>query len=88
MSDTTERFLTASELGDVLRVSAETVRHWTRDGLIPSLRLPGGRFVFDSQAVLKALRDGQDAKRERRRPDHTPGSGCSRRPVTERGSND
>ncbi len=50
------QFLNASEMGDLLGVRAANVRRWARLGQIPKLILPGGRFVFDPEAVIDVLR--------------------------------
>jgi len=50
------QFLNASEMGDLLGVRAANVRRWARLGQIPKLVLPGGRFVFDPEAVIATLR--------------------------------
>lgn len=44
-------FLTAAEVARVLRVDAATVRRWANDGLIKSIRLPGGTFRFPAEVV-------------------------------------
>lgn len=43
--------LTASEVAQALRVDAATVRRWANDGLIESIRLPGGTFRFPARVV-------------------------------------
>lgn len=52
---TTSRFVDAAEMGDRLAVRSSSVRRWARQGLIPALVLPNGRFVFDPNAVVAAL---------------------------------
>ena len=49
----------AYELAEILRVRAATVRRWAREGSIPKLVLPGGRFVFEPTAVMDALRSSE-----------------------------
>ena len=39
------RWIGAVELADYLCVSIATVRKWTRTGMVPCHRLPGGRSV-------------------------------------------
>jgi excisionase family DNA binding protein len=57
----TDRLLTARQVAELLNVSAETVLRWTRDGLLPAVRLPGtsrGRLRYrpvDVEAWLDAL---------------------------------
>lgn len=50
-----EHLLKPAELGDVLRVSRKAVCRWAREGQIPRIALPDGRFVFDLAAVLATL---------------------------------
>ena len=47
----------ATELGRILGYSSETVRAWARRGKIPKLVLPNGRFMFEPEAVIGAMRD-------------------------------
>jgi len=54
------RFVSAAELAERLGVKASAVRRWARRGDIPRLVLPNGRFVFDPDAVIVALRSNQD----------------------------
>ena len=55
----TPQFINAAEMGDILGVRPANVRRWARDGLIPKLVLPGGRFAFDPKAVIAALHKQQ-----------------------------
>lgn len=50
--------LTAPEVGRRLRVSAETVRTWARNGAIPSVRINPKVIRFDMEQVIVALRAG------------------------------
>lgn len=54
---TTDLF-TARELAKHLRVSTETVRSWSRRGLIPKLRLSPKVIRYDLESVLTALKGG------------------------------
>lgn len=64
MNEATE-LLTAQELAKRLRVSPETVRAWSRRGMIPALRLSPKVIRYNPEAVLAAL-------------DNTPAKGVSR----------
>lgn len=46
--------LTASEVGHLLNVSAETVRRWARENRLPSVVLPSGGIRF-RRAEIDAL---------------------------------
>jgi len=50
------KFINAGEIGDLLGVKAEHVRRWARQGKIPKLILPNGKFVFDPNAVIDELK--------------------------------
>jgi excisionase family DNA binding protein len=54
MEQATE-LVTARELAKRLRVSPETVRMWTRRGLIPVLRLSPKVIRYNAEAVVAAL---------------------------------
>ncbi|HVT88535.1 MAG TPA: helix-turn-helix domain-containing protein [Tepidisphaeraceae bacterium] len=47
-------YLTATELGERLKLSAATVRTLTKRGRIPCVRLSGKVIRFDPQAVADA----------------------------------
>lgn len=51
-----ERLLKAPELADELRVSVETIRAWTRDGLIPAIRIRPNVVRYSGQDVRAAIR--------------------------------
>jgi excisionase family DNA binding protein len=54
MKEATE-LLTAEELAKRLRVTTETIRLWTRRGLIPSLRPTPKVIRYNADAVMQAL---------------------------------
>lgn len=58
------RFLTAAELAARLRLRPDTIRLWTREGIIPAIRVTGKVVRYDEDEVERALRDRSD-KRER-----------------------
>lgn len=58
MSNTTE-LLTADELADRLRVRPNTIREWSRRGLIPKIQLSPKVIRYDHGAVLAALTEQQ-----------------------------
>ena len=49
-------FLTAEEVGRLTRLHPQTVRGWAREGLIPAVSLPGGRWRFRRDVVEAILR--------------------------------
>ena len=52
-------FLSPSEVGRWLAVSAQTVRTWIGQGLLPAARTPSGRFkvrMSDAERLLEGLR--------------------------------
>jgi excisionase family DNA binding protein len=50
-----EPLLTAEEVAALVRLDVETVRRWAREGLIPSIKLPGGRRRFRRDVVDAVL---------------------------------
>ena len=50
-----ERLLLASEVALLFQVSTRTVNEWTRRGLIPCIRTPGGRLRYQSAAIRRFL---------------------------------
>lgn len=48
--------LTADELADRLRVRPATIRQWTREGLIPALRVRAKTIRYDFGEVCEAMR--------------------------------
>ena len=53
--DFMNRLLTAKELAPELRVTADTVRRWYREGRIPAYRASGRPILFDRREVFAAL---------------------------------
>ncbi len=51
--------LTTRQVAELLQVTPETVRDWTRHGLIPVIPLRGPVRRYDRDAVLAALRSRQ-----------------------------
>lgn len=48
--------LTAEEIGERLRLTADTVLKWAREGTIPSIKLSPKVLRFDPSEVEAALR--------------------------------
>lgn len=48
--------LTASEVAERARVSAETVRRWVREGQLPAITLPSGTLRFRAEDIDALLR--------------------------------
>lgn len=60
------KYLTTTEVAELLRVPSETVRYWRHVGKGPSsFKIPGGRRVLyaaaDVEAFVEAARKGGDA---------------------------
>jgi len=49
------RFVDAAAMADMLDVKAKSVRIWAKQGKIPKIILPNGRFAFNPQAVFETL---------------------------------
>lgn len=43
--------LTTKEVAEACRVSVQTVARWARDGLIESVKLPGGTWRYRRESV-------------------------------------
>ena len=50
-----ERLLTTGEAAEVLGVSDETLRRWTKDGLVRHVKLPSGRTRYHRSDLLAVL---------------------------------
>lgn len=50
------KFVNAGMMAELLSVKTRQIRRWAREGKIPKLTLPGGRFVFDPKAVIEEMR--------------------------------
>jgi len=50
-NDTSNKYYTAEEVAEILKVTTESVRRWIRDGKLKSVKL-GGRYLRISQADL------------------------------------
>jgi len=49
--DTSNKYYTAEEVAEMLKVTTESVRRWIRDGKLKSVKL-SGKFIRISQADL------------------------------------
>ena len=49
MKDT--RFMTARQVAGLFEVSPSTVLRWAKDGRLPALVTPGGRFRFPRESI-------------------------------------
>ncbi len=66
--------LTAREVGERLGVSTETVLRWTRSGVLPGFRLPGGALRYEETDVADWLaRRATSTEPPARSGDHPPG---------------
>lgn len=52
--DNTNRYYTAEEVAEIMKVTTESVRRWIRDGKLKSVKL-SGKFIRISQADLDAF---------------------------------
>ena len=59
------RFLTAEELAGRLRLRPETIRLWTREGIIPAIHITGKVIRYDPVEVDRALRDRSENYRRK-----------------------
>lgn len=51
LMDTNNKYYTAEEVAEMLKVTTESVRRWIRDGKLKSVKL-SGKFIRISQADL------------------------------------
>ena len=58
----TTQLLTANELADLLRLRPDTIRLWTRESIIPAIRITGKVIRYDPVEVERALRDRSDRR--------------------------
>ena len=58
---TATEFLTAAELAGRLRVQTETIRRWTRDAIIPAIRVTRKVVRYDPVDVERALRERSES---------------------------
>ena len=65
MSQATTELLTAEELAQRVRVRPDTVRSWSRRGLIPRVQLSPKVIRYDLQSVIAAKR-AWDRDRDRK----------------------
>lgn len=56
MNSDYKKFVDAGAMGDLLGVKAKHIRIWARQSKIPKLVLPSGKFAFDPNAVIEALK--------------------------------
>lgn len=54
-----KRYIKSGDIGAMLKVRGAIIRRWAREGKIPSVKLPNGRFLFDPKAVQNALAQGK-----------------------------
>ena len=55
--------VTAEELAERLRVRPDTIQLWTREGLIPAIRVNAKVIRYDPDEVEQALRQRSDERR-------------------------
>lgn len=49
-------FLTVNEIADRLRLRPDTIRLWTREGILPAIHITGKVIRYDPEEVERALR--------------------------------
>lgn len=59
-----EQLLTADEVAERLRLRPETVKLWTREGLIPAIRITGKVIRYDFAQVEAALKRRSDQRKQ------------------------
>lgn len=57
-----DRLLSAKEVGEILGITAETVKRWARQGIIPSIRLNVRNVRFSSDAIQQWIVEQRDKK--------------------------
>ena len=57
MTNASNELVTAEELADRLRVRPSTIRMWSREGLIPVVRVGAKVVRFDYADVIQVLKD-------------------------------
>ena len=62
MMHSTTQLLTADELANLLRLRPDTIRLWTRESIIPAIRITGKVIRYDPVEVERALRDRSDER--------------------------
>lgn len=55
-------FLSRVEVSRLFGVSVSTVTRWARQGLLKTLRTPGGHYRFPAKETRRAARSGNSAK--------------------------
>ena len=55
-----DHLLTAEKLAQHLSIRPDTIRVWTRDGIIPSIRITGKVIRYDLRDVERAIRQPHD----------------------------
>ena len=58
----TTQLLTANELANLLRLRPDTIRLWTREKIIPAIRITGKVIRYDPVEVERALRERSDER--------------------------
>jgi predicted site-specific integrase-resolvase len=58
------RYLSLSDVADLLRLPMRRIARWVRQGTIPAIVLPDGELVFDADEIAAWI----DARREGVRP--------------------
>lgn len=56
-----DHLLTSAEIAERLRVSRATIGQWTRENIIPALRIRSNLYRYDFDQVVQALTDRQPA---------------------------
>lgn len=51
-----QQYLEASDICDIIGVMPKQIISWAKDGKIPHLKLPNGRFRFKLDDVIKSLK--------------------------------
>lgn len=51
-----DELVTANELATRLRVRPATIRLWTREGIVPAIRITGKIIRYDPAEVIETLR--------------------------------
>jgi excisionase family DNA binding protein len=57
-----ERFLSRREVAQLFGVSVSTVTRWARQGLLKTVRTPGGHYRFPAAETRRAARESGEAE--------------------------
>lgn len=57
-----DRLLSSKEVGEILGLTAETVKRWARQNKIPSIKLSSRKVSFSELAIQQFIAEKRDKK--------------------------